>query len=84
MRLMARRLPHSIPQPLERVMRHAVEVGKRRKPSESTVYTLLVTLLEIEPPIWRRVQVPASITLRKLHKALQAAMGGRTRTCTSS
>lgn len=39
------------------------------------VYTLLVTLLEIEPAIWRRLQVPASITLRKLHKALQAAMG---------
>lgn len=39
------------------------------------VYQLKVVLREIEPPIWRRVQVPGDITLSKLHRVLQIAMG---------
>lgn len=38
-------------------------------------YTLRVQLLEIAPPIFRRINVPASITLAKLHKVIQIAMG---------
>jgi hypothetical protein len=38
-------------------------------------YTLHVELLEIEPPIWRRIEVPASSTLAKLHDVIQLAMG---------
>jgi len=34
-----------------------------------------VTLLDIEPPVWRRIQVPASYTLWDLHVAIQDAMG---------
>lgn len=44
-------------------------------PKPSTVYQLKVTLLDIRPPIWRRLQVPASITMEKLHYALQDALG---------
>ena len=36
---------------------------------------LTVTLDEIQPPIWRRLDVPASVTLAKLHELLQAALG---------
>jgi hypothetical protein len=36
---------------------------------------LTVTLGEIEPPIWRRLVVPASLTLRELHAMIQTAMG---------
>ncbi len=36
---------------------------------------LKVTLLEIQPAIWRRFAVPAWITLPGLHRVLQAAMG---------
>jgi hypothetical protein len=36
---------------------------------------LTVTLDEIQPPIWRRLEVPASVTLAKLHELLQAALG---------
>jgi len=34
-----------------------------------------VTLLESDPPIWRRFEVSDDITLRKLHSILQAVMG---------
>lgn len=39
------------------------------------ILRLKVTLAEIEPPVWRRLLVPAGITLAKLHCTLQDAMG---------
>ena len=39
------------------------------------IYQLKVTLLGTEPPIWRRLLVPADMTLALLHKTLQTAMG---------
>ena len=44
------------------------------KPPSST-YQLKVTLTDIDPPIWRRIQVPSSIRLCCLHSALQVIMG---------
>jgi len=43
--------------------------------SASDIYQIKVTLLGTKPPIWRRLLVPASMTLSKLHDALQTAMG---------
>lgn len=44
--------------------------------SKSTpIYTLRIELQDVEPLVWRRVQVPANITLPKLHRVIQAAMG---------
>ena len=34
---------------------------------------LKFTLRELRPPVWRRVRVPADITLRRLHQVIQAA-----------
>jgi hypothetical protein len=39
------------------------------------VYQLRIELLHIQPPIWRRILVPASIKLPKLHFVLLCAMG---------
>ena len=39
------------------------------------IYQLKVTLLGTMPPIWRRLLVPANVTLAQLHDVLQAAMG---------
>lgn len=43
--------------------------------SETSVYQLKVTLLDVHPPIWRRLQVWGDSTLADLHDAIQAAMG---------
>jgi hypothetical protein len=40
----------------------------------STIYQLKITLSQIKPPIWRRVQVKDG-SLLKLHEVIQAAMG---------
>src|SRR5437588_11834024 len=39
------------------------------------IYQLKATLLGTSPPIWRRLLVPADVTLAQLHDVLQAAMG---------
>jgi hypothetical protein len=39
------------------------------------VYQFKIVLREIEPPIWRRIQVPEEYTFWDLHVAIQDAMG---------
>ncbi|MCA9707867.1 MAG: plasmid pRiA4b ORF-3 family protein [Myxococcales bacterium] len=41
----------------------------------SQVCRLRIGLQGTKPPIWRRVEVPASITLARLHDVIQAVMG---------
>lgn len=45
-----------------------------RKKAQS-VYQLKITLKDIRPPIWRRVQVRSDATLGHLHWVIQHAMG---------
>jgi hypothetical protein len=49
--------------------------GPTRVEPPSDVARLRIVLLEVVPPVWRRVQVPANLTLRRLHAVLQCAMG---------
>lgn len=43
--------------------------------SLNEIATLHIELLDTDPPIWRQVEVPTSITLRVLHDVVQATMG---------
>ncbi|MEP6474426.1 MAG: plasmid pRiA4b ORF-3 family protein [Gemmatimonadota bacterium] len=39
------------------------------------IYRLKVSLRDIKPPIWRKLEVPAELSLGQLHRVLQIAMG---------
>ena len=44
-----------------------------------------ISLMDVDDPlVWRRVIVPAAYSLDRVHAVIQAAMGGRTATCTRS
>jgi Plasmid pRiA4b ORF-3-like protein len=49
-----------------------LELERRMK---DFIARLHVTLLDVDPAIWRRIEVPADFTLKTLHDALQRAMG---------
>ena len=38
-------------------------------------YRLRITLADLQPPVWRRLLVPASLSLARLHRAIQAVFG---------
>lgn len=56
-------------------MASVTSIDTRRPTTTATVYQLKITLLDTKPPIWRRVLVPADITLDALHEVIQAAFG---------
>lgn len=41
----------------------------------SNVYLLKITLRDIRPPIWRRIELKGSTSLYKLHQIIQEAFG---------
>ena len=45
------------------------------KVSDSVIATFKISIRGIEPSIWRRVEVPTSITLNKLHMVFQDVFG---------
>lgn len=44
-------------------------------PLAFTVHELRVTLLDVRPPVWRRLRVPSALPLSTLHLVLQVAFG---------
>jgi hypothetical protein len=50
-------------------------MASRKSAPPTAIYQLKITLRDIRPPIWRRVQVPNDITLGQLHWIIQATMG---------
>ncbi len=44
-------------------------------PADRVVYQLKITLQDIAPPVWRRIQLPADSTLRELHEVIQTVFG---------
>ena len=49
--------------------------SKKTTQTGGTVHQLRITLLDVDPPIWRRVLVPSDATLGDLNFVLQATMG---------
>lgn len=45
------------------------------KKKSDTVFQFKITLLDTKPPIWRRIQVPATYNFYELHMAITDAMG---------
>lgn len=45
------------------------------KKKYSLVYQFRITLKDIKPPVWRRIQVPGTYTFWDLHVAIQDVMG---------
>lgn len=50
-------------------------MAKIKQPTDINIYQMKVTLEDIKPPIWRRVQVTSATSLYRLHKILQVVMG---------
>jgi hypothetical protein len=48
---------------------------KRDPGPASSICELKITLRRIEPPIWRQVRVPSSVSLYAVHAVIQAAFG---------
>ena len=42
---------------------------------KDSIVRIAITLLDVDPAIWRRIEVPASFTLKELHDIIQAVMG---------
>ena len=53
----------------------SINMPAKKSAVPSDIYQLKLTLLGTRPPIWRRLLVPADLTLAQLHDVLQAAMG---------
>lgn len=49
--------------------------SKKKPAAATTAFQMKVQIIGIEPEIWRRIIVPATLTLRELHAVLQGAMG---------
>jgi Plasmid pRiA4b ORF-3-like protein len=50
-------------------------MAPRKSSSPQIIYQLKITIKDIRPPIWRRVQVDSSTTLEQLHSIVQIVMG---------
>jgi len=50
-------------------------IAPMRVAAEVSTLRLRVTLLDVEPLVWRELLVPADFTFAQLHRILQAAMG---------
>ncbi len=43
--------------------------------SESLLYQVKITLAEVQPAVWRRLQLPQTLNFAQLHEIIQASFG---------
>lgn len=57
--------------------RRPTNLPAKRKKSDgpAPIYQIKVSLRGARPPIWRRIEVPADVTLARLHELIQVAFG---------
>jgi len=73
--------PEQPPSPSAVALARAALLGRAARPVVAAARVggqsveLTVTLRHLSPPVWRRVVVPASMTLSELHHVIQTAMG---------
>ena len=53
----------------------AARIPTKASTAPPPIYQLHIELRDLKPVIWRRVLVPQSVTLAKLHQVIQIAMG---------
>jgi hypothetical protein len=51
------------------------ETAARSRRLAAGIYRFKIVLAEVEPPVWRRIEVPGSYSFWDLHVAIQDAMG---------
>ena len=65
--------------------RYAVRRVRGMAQPGDPVLQVRITFADVDdPPVWRRVAIPASYTLDRVHAIIQASMGGRNLTYTCS
>jgi hypothetical protein len=73
----------AVPPGATRLTDHAASVHARRVTvnngctMQRRIYQLKITLLEVDPPVWRRLLVPGGYTLDRVSKVIQLAFGWR-------
>lgn len=60
---------------VEATARRRKAPGKAKPQAGASGYLLTIELADVSPAVTRAIQVPASFTLKDLHRAIQAAMG---------
>ena len=55
--------------------RAAAAAERRAREADVRTYQLKITLMETDPPIWRRLRIPGDTTLARLDRIIQTAMG---------
>lgn len=69
------RVPSAPPVPTIERLGISASDPRRRRPRTLPAYQLKVTLLQVKPPVWRRLVLPGQWHLGRVHDAVQIAMG---------
>jgi hypothetical protein len=80
---MARKLQQSVRVGWARASRSIAAAGEdklvwpefRNEADVASCYRLKITLADVRPPVWRRIEILGDTTLARLHRIIQATMG---------